>query len=137
MHFGSKSTVWVVLVLSISTIIVVDAADTSIISGPHCRGECSNQAYNDGVAHLIDILVNETKNVPRKTDHEHYKYIHKYPDTNSSVVIGGATCDRDLIKWGCWRCLVVAKDEIKSGCEHTDDGSVILGDCSMWFAKIH
>ncbi|CAI0384900.1 unnamed protein product [Linum tenue] len=138
MDSGSKlMVVAAFLLLTISSFLVVDArlADTSIVRGPDCIGKSEDQEYNGKVARLINIFVDETKNVQR-SHHSDYSYVHSYPNRDNGSVIGGATCDRHLWKLDCWACLVTAKNKLKSNCEHTLDARLELADCSIWYKMI-
>ncbi|CAN1233000.1 hypothetical protein LINPERPRIM_LOCUS3766 [Linum perenne] len=126
-----------IVLIGILSILVVDAKlpDKSIISGPDCYGKSNDTSYNDKVARLINIFVDETKNVHREY-HADYEYKHNFPNSDSGSITGGATCDRHLWKLDCWSCLVTAKNKINNNCGRTHDAEIKLKDCSIWFKMI-
>ncbi|CAN1176978.1 hypothetical protein LINPERPRIM_LOCUS3766 [Linum perenne] len=137
MDYVSKSKVTMIVLIGILSILVVDAKlpDKSIISGPDCYGKSNDTSYNDKVARLINIFVDETKNVHREY-HADYEYKHNFPNSDSGSITGGATCDRHLWKLDCWSCLVTAKNKINNNCGRTHDAEIKLKDCSIWFKMI-
>ncbi|CAL1382530.1 unnamed protein product [Linum trigynum] len=108
----------------------------SIVRGPDCVGKSEDKVYNTRVGRLVDILVDETKNV-KKENYNDYSYVHSYPNRDAGSVIGGATCDRQLWKLDCWSCLVTAKNKLKDNCGHTHDARIELADCSIWYKMIN
>ncbi|CAN0880496.1 hypothetical protein LINGRAHAP2_LOCUS13682 [Linum grandiflorum] len=127
----------VILLIGILSIFIVDAKlpDKSIISGPDCSGKSNDMSYNKKVSRLLDIFVDETKNIHRD-NHVDYEYKHSFPNSDFGSVTGGATCDRQLWKLDCWSCLLTAKNKIYNNCERTHDAEVKLKDCSIWFKMI-
>ncbi|CAI0384990.1 unnamed protein product [Linum tenue] len=137
MDSGSKLAMAAFLLLGMLS-FVVDARlpVKSIIRGPDCVGKSEDRTYNKRVRRLIDILVDETKNV-RRENYNDYSYVHSYPSRDSGSVIGGATCDRQLWELDCWSCLVTAKNKLNDNCGHTHDARIELADCSIWYKMIH
>ncbi|CAN1235859.1 hypothetical protein LINPERPRIM_LOCUS4634 [Linum perenne] len=136
MDYVSKWTVATILFMSILSVIVdAKLPDKSIISGPDCHGKSDDMSYNKKVSRLMDIFVEQTKNVHRDY-HTDFEYKHSFPNSDSGSVTGGATCDRHLWKLDCWSCLLTAKNKINNDCERTHDAEVKLKDCSLWFKMI-
>ncbi|CAN1192919.1 hypothetical protein LINPERPRIM_LOCUS21512 [Linum perenne] len=136
MGYLSKSITMAILLMSILSVIVdAKLPDKSIISGPDCSGKSDDMSYNKKVSRLMDIFVEETKNVHRDY-HKDFEYKHSFPNSDSGSVTGGATCDRHLWKLDCWSCLLTAKNMINNDCERTHDAEVKLKDCSLWFKMI-
>ncbi|CAN1175408.1 hypothetical protein LINPERHAP2_LOCUS31925 [Linum perenne] len=136
MDYVSKSAITMILLTVIlSTVVDAKLPDKSIISGPDCHGRSNDAFYNKKVARLINIFVDETKNVHRD-HHADYEYKLSFPNSDSGSVTGGATCNRQLWKLDCWSCLVTAKNRINNNCGRTHDAEVKLKDCSIWFKMI-
>ncbi|CAN1175405.1 hypothetical protein LINPERHAP2_LOCUS31925 [Linum perenne] len=127
----------ILLTVILSTVVDAKLPDKSIISGPDCHGRSNDAFYNKKVARLINIFVDETKNVHRD-HHADYEYKLSFPNSDSGSVTGGATCNRQLWKLDCWSCLVTAKNrgKIYSVCDDPVSGWVDLKDCSLWFKLI-
>ncbi|CAN1233730.1 hypothetical protein LINPERPRIM_LOCUS3998 [Linum perenne] len=137
MHCLSKLyTVLVILVMGLS-MFDVDAKlpSTKVVGKPGCTGKSVNKGYDKYATHLVDFLVDQTKNVFRDKDGS-YRYNHSYPDPSSGSANGMGCCGKKLEKLDCWSCLVSAKDKLKSACHRPVDANITLKDCSLSFNMI-
>ncbi|CAN0892552.1 hypothetical protein LINGRAHAP2_LOCUS17607 [Linum grandiflorum] len=116
--------------------VVVHGQDTRLISGPHCAKSSDDKSYNDNVARLLHLLVNDTKKMKRRSSHENFSYNHNFPNKDVGSVAGGAVCDGHMWGWQCESCLRSARRKIFKGCGPSTEASVYLEDCSVWFKKI-
>ena len=138
-HFSSKLAI-LVLVMGLSImLLVVDAKlpNTKVMVKPSCAGVgTASKGFTKYVAHLLDFLVDETKNVYRNKDDGSYTYSHNYPDPESRSANGVGSCGGELEKLDCWSCLRSAKDLVTSACHKAVGGNVTLKDCSISFNRI-
>ncbi|CAL1382538.1 unnamed protein product [Linum trigynum] len=109
--------------------------DISILRGANCTGKSKNNGYDKSVARLLELLVQDTRNVHKK-ENSNYRYTVDFPDSEVGSATGGATCDVALGKTECWGCLVAARKRLVEGCADPIKASVRLHDCSLWFDKI-
>ncbi|CAN0892547.1 hypothetical protein LINGRAHAP2_LOCUS17602 [Linum grandiflorum] len=136
MHSLSKLAI-LFFVTGLITVVIVDGKlpSTKVVVKPGCGAKSTSKRFDKYAGHLLDFLVDETKNVYKNTDGS-YTYSHGYPDMDSGSANGVGTCGRELKKLDCWSCLRTAKDKVKSACHGADGGNVTLKDCSISFSLI-
>ncbi|CAI9108367.1 OLC1v1007940C1 [Oldenlandia corymbosa var. corymbosa] len=95
---------------------------------------CSKTTYAAGDPYgkaVVSILSDVTKKTPSSPKHSYKVVSH---DPNSPSVAFGV-CGSSLSDEDCSSCMIVASNEVQTLCSGHISGIVLLGDCTIGYAK--